>query len=77
MLVKLGSDWYDPALISSIFVGYKEEDDDRIYIQLSDGCKSWQVADDKNTVDAFANIVNEALAPKQSWSEEISEPESA
>ncbi len=25
--------------------------------------------------DEYADIVNEALAPKQSWSEEISEPE--
>lgn len=80
MLVKLGDVWVDPASITalvgirptlapdgpvcSVLVSIRDSSE----VINIDGCSG-------KSVDDFAIIINDALAPKQSWSEEVSEPE--
>lgn len=69
MLVKLGDVWVDPSRVE-----FLEPSLDKSSISIS------IVTPDRSTqsngsIDDFASIINEALAPKQSWGEEISEPQ--
>lgn len=72
MLVKLGSDWYDPSLISNIWI--EESSPTLIHVRMNNGFTVSQNISELNSIDGLASAVNEALTPKQSWSEEISEP---
>lgn len=86
MLVKLGDVWVDPALVVSIqkkgeLFGWKNPDREEYshkisyYLQVEVQDKPCLVINGEEDADKFAAIVNEALAPKQSWGEDISEPE--
>lgn len=78
MLVKLGDVWVDPLEVVSIkeYValpnGSLVSD---VEIRLHEGISYIVVSVGEHADDNFAAIVNEALTPKQSWSEEVSEPE--
>lgn len=88
MLVKLGSVWVDPVLVASIrdtstvpenSPEYTGQIVAKITLNVGDGIVHstlFTITEEKIfKADDFAAIVNEALAPKQSWGEDISEPE--
>lgn len=84
MLVKLGDVWVDPtrvALIRRIKPSFSpppmtgEEYIQVVEILLHEGHVYPVAITEENPQDSFADIVNEALSPKQSWSEEVSEPQ--
>lgn len=73
MLVKLGNVWVDPAHVELLF---KDVVDGGIYYRnhtlanpISLGVGTQEV------LDGYAAVINEALEPKQSWPEEVSETE--
>lgn len=62
MLVKLGDVWVDPRRID-----FLEPQQDGISVSIVTPDKA---SITKGNIGDFAKIVNEALTPKQSWSEE-------
>lgn len=77
MLVKLGNSWVDPAVVISIRVHSAG-----VQVQLQNGFTQIvyyglsaisDIIELEDFRDEYAAIVNEALAPKQSWPDEITE----
>ncbi len=80
MLVKLGDVWVDPSSVIIV----RKVTSTAVPINLSvinievitrENYSFFMEENEDCTTDNFAAIVNEALSPKQSWSEEVSEPE--
>lgn len=71
MLIKLGSVWVDPSAVRMIFLSGGD-----VFYRVEFVPQSISLGEGTNeTVDEYSAIVNEALAPKQSWPEEVSEPQ--